>query len=101
MRSGNLFINTIYDKTKLSLKTLFKYLKHNKQKKKLIKTIREGSPSFGLLWKMADFIKYAEELFFYDNSTKNTEIGLYSSRGYTYGCNGFKINATDCFITIK
>lgn len=101
MRSGNVFINTIYDKVKPSFRTLFKYLKHKKAKEKLIKTINNGSPSFGLLWKMADFIKYSEELFFYDNSTKNEDIGLYSSRGYSPGCNGFKINDNDCWITIK
>ena len=101
MKSINMFMNMIYEKVKLSPMTIFKYIKHKRKLKKFIKDIDQGSPSFGLLWKMADFIKYAEEVFFYDNSTKNTEFRLFSSRGYIPGENGFKINHPSCFIVVK
>lgn len=100
-KSSNLFISIIYNKVKLSPKTLFKYISNTRSAKKLRKNIIKGSPSFGLLWKISDFITYAEEIFFYDNSTKNIEIGLYSSRSFPDGTNGFKINTTECNITIK
>lgn len=99
--STNVFMNIIYEKVKLTPKTIFKYIKHRRKLKKFMKDIDLGSPSFGLLWKMADFIKASEEVFFYDNSTKNTEFMLFSSRGYIPGENGFKINHPECFIVVK
>lgn len=101
MVTTNVFMSMIYNKVNLSFKTFFKYFKQKRRVKKFRKDILDGSPSFGLLWKMADFIKYAEEVFFYDNSTKNTEFMLFSSRGYIPGENGFKINHPECFIIIK
>lgn len=101
MKTTNVFLNLIYEKTKLSFKTFFKYFIHKRKVKKFRNDILKGSPSFGLLWKMSDFIKGAEKIFFYDNSTKNTEIGLFSSKGYSPGNNGFKINTEECFIVVK
>jgi len=98
----NVFVNMILNKVAFSWRHLFKYLSHKKELKKFRKKIDEGSPSFGLLWKMADFIKYAEEIFFYDNSLKgNNDIMLYSSRSFAPGENGFKIVDPRCTITIK
>lgn len=99
----NVFVNMILNKVTFSWRHPFKYLSHKMELKKFKKKIDRGSPSFGLLWKMADFIKYAEEIFFYDNSnTKNDNgIGLYSSRSFNAGENGFKIINSKCTITIK
>lgn len=97
----NLFMKMIYEKPKLSLKNIFKYWKHKREVKKFRNDILKGSPSFGLLWKTATFIKLAEIVFFYDNSTTNTEIGLFSSNNYSIGENGFKIIDEKCTITIK
>lgn len=83
----NEFINLIYNKPTTGF---FKKLAYKKKIKKFRKDILEGSPSFGLLWKMADFIKFAENVFFFDNHPKNK--GLFSSRSYTDGQNGFKIS---------
>lgn len=101
MQPSNTFISIIYNKVNFSLKTFFKYFKHKKEYKKFIKQIKNGSPSFGVLWKMADFIKLAELIFCYDNSLKNTEFGLYSSKGYAPEENGFKIRTSECCIIIK
>lgn len=101
MKTTNVFLNLIADKTALSFKTFFKYFRHKRKVKKFRNDIINGSPSFGLLWKMSDFIKGAEKIFFYDNSTKNTDIGLFSSKGYAPGNNGFKINTEECFIVVK
>lgn len=97
----NIFMNMIYEKVKPSIKNIFKYFSHRRKVKKFKKDIDQGSPSFGLLWKMSDFIKSAEEVFFYDNNKDNTDICLFSSSGYIHGENGFKINDPDCFVVIK
>ena len=100
-RSINPFIGLIYEKIDLKFKTLFKYRKHRKKVKRFIKDILECSPSLDILWKMADFIKLAEKIFFYDNSIKNTEIGLYSSKNYPVAQNGFRISTAECRVVIK
>lgn len=97
----NIFMNIIYKKVNKSFKNFFKYKKHAKSVKKFRKRILEGSPSFGLLWKMADFIKLAEIVFFYNNSIKNEEFGLFSSKKYSYGENGFRISTKECIIVLK
>jgi hypothetical protein len=79
------------------LGSFFKYLKYNREKKN-IKKIKTGSPSFGVLWNFADFIKYAEIIFFYDNNKNGT---LFSSTGYNPQENGFRINGVECVITVK
>lgn len=99
--TSNIFMNTIYDKVDFSLKNFFKYFKQRRKYKKLIKDIDNGSPCFGVLWKMCDFIKLAEIVFFYDNSVENKEYGLYSSNNYTPGENGMKIHDTEVDMTIK
>lgn len=83
------------------VKNIFKFIRNKLSINRFKKKILSGSPSFGLLWKMADFIKSAEIIFFYNNSTNNTEIGLYSSRKYPSGQNGFRVTTADITITIK
>ena len=97
----NPFIAIINEKVPCKFGSLFKYFRHKKKVKKFRKNILQCSPTIGLLWKMADFIKLAEKIFFYDNSLKNSSIGLYSSRSYTIGQNGFRVNTQECRITIK
>lgn len=87
----NMFMKHIYDKEPFKLSNLFKYLKHRRAVKKFKKNISEGSPSFNVLWQMADFIKLAETIFFYKNTQKDSEFGLYSSKNYAAGSNGFRV----------
>lgn len=98
-KSTNTFMNLIYEKVKLTPFNIFKYLSHRRKLKKFRKHILNCSPDFSLLWRMADFIKYAEEIFLYDNAQKNGH--LYSSRGYTAGQNGFRITDETKIITVK
>lgn len=91
----------IYDKVELKFCNLFKYFSYKRKVNKFRSNILNGSPSFDLLWNMADFIKFAEGIFFYDNSLKNTEFGLYSSRNYTNGQNGFRVSTPECRLVIK
>jgi len=96
--STNVFMSMIHDKPRSGF---FKKLKYKKQIKKFRNDIKEGSPGFGLLWRMADFIKLAEDCFFYPNVLDNHEFGLYSSRAFSKGQNGFKMYDTEVVITIK
>lgn len=96
--STNVFMSMIHDKPK---KGFFKRLKYQRQVKKFRNDIKEGSPGFGLLWRMADFIKLAEDCFFFPNVLDNSEFGLYSSRSYSKGQNGFKLYDHEVVITIK
>lgn len=75
-------------------------LYHNYKKgyKNFKRRISAGSPSFGVLWHFADFIKYAELIFFFDNKKDNW---LYSSTDYTPTQNGFRINRAEYDIVIK
>lgn len=91
IKNINMFIKHIYNKEQFRFFNLFKYLKHKRIVKKFKKDINEGSPSFNVLWQMADFIKLAESVFFYKNNQKNTEFGLFSSKNYTSGTNGFRV----------
>ena len=89
IKSPNTFMNIISEKNS---KGIFKRLAHRIKLHKFRKTILEGSPSFGLLWKMADFIKIAEIVFFYNNThTLDSEFTIYSSKEYMAGTNGFKL----------
>lgn len=97
----NPFMEMIYNKVSFKPLSLFKLLFYKRKLKKFRRDILECSPSIDLLWDMADFIKLAEVVFFYDNTLKNTEFGLYSSRNFPAGQNGFRINGVDCRITIK
>jgi hypothetical protein len=72
--------------------------------RKFRKTILEGSPSFGLLWKTADFIKISEIVFFYNNThSLDSEFAIYSSKEYIAGTNGFKLkdDKTGVILVIK
>lgn len=92
----NMFIDIIYDKmeSKSIFSKWFNYLKMKRFKK----TLSMCSPSFHIIWQIADFIKYAERLFFYENNIKNS---LYSSNSYTDEENGFKIKDKNVIITVK
>lgn len=87
----NIFMKHIYNKEYFKLSRLFKYLEHRKTVKKFKRDINEGSPSFNILWQMADFIKLAESVFFYKNTQKNNEFGLFSSKNYSTDTNGFRV----------
>lgn len=96
--SVNIFINLINKKT--LCKGIFKKIFHKIEVKRFRKTIYKGSPSFIVLWNFADFIKYAEEIFFIDNDNSDRN-GIYSSRNYKSGQNGFKVTTNDVVITVK
>lgn len=96
--SGNMFIDKIYGKKKKSFFRFLSYILYEKKIKKFKKNILSMSPSFDVLWQMANFIKLAEEIFFYDN---NIDGVLYSSRSYGYRENGFKINDGSSIIVLK
>lgn len=105
VNTNNIFMEYIYKKMKLTpfnfITYFFNIIKLNKFKKEIYKS----SPSFDILWQMADFIKLSELVFFYNNTPniKNIDmkIGLYSSSKYECGTNGFKIFTPECDITIK
>jgi hypothetical protein len=59
---------------------------------KFCKETMRSSPSLGVLWYFADFVKLAERVYFYGN-TKDSSI--YSSKSYQSGQNGFIINDKD------
>lgn len=103
MNSLNMFMKYIYDKEPFNIMNIFKYWMHKRSVKKFKKDIYEGSPSFNVLWQMADFIKLAESVFFYKNSQKETTFGLYSSRNYAIGTNGFRVtdSSKGLRVTIK
>lgn len=98
---SNNFIDMIYNKVTPKFYNIFTYIIHKVKVKKFKNHVLRGSPSFGLLWKMSDFIKSAEEIFFYNNSIEGSDIGLYSSREYSSGQNGFKIMTHECTIVLK
>jgi hypothetical protein len=74
--------------------SLIEYFKH----KNFVNTLYNGSPSFGTLWQMADFVKTAEIVYFYDN---NSNMPIYSSNGYLPGQNGLKFEVEDATIIYK
>lgn len=98
--NSNMFISMIYGAMAFSWRKCFKYWKYKRDLKKFEKNIINGSPTFDILWQMADFIKYAEKLFFISNTQKDE---LYSSPNYSVGQNGFKVNdyARRIKITVK
>lgn len=94
----NIFIDLISKKT--LTKGFFKGIRHSHDVKKFKRTIEKGSPSFFLLWNFADFIKYAEKIFFIENSDPEA-TGCYSSRNFKAGQNGFRINIYNLSIVVK
>lgn len=102
INSLNIFMKYIYEKEPFKLSNIFRYLSHKRSVNKFVKDIENGSPSFNILWQMADFIKLAETVFFYKNTQKDSEWGLYSSRNYANGTNGFRVSCEGGLrITIK
>lgn len=59
---------------------------------KFCKETMKSSPSLGVLWYFADFIRLAERIYFFNNSKDGS---LYSSYTYNIGENGFIINDKD------
>ena len=95
----NIFIDKIYEKKN---KGLISKILHKIKLRKFKNDIRDGSPSFFMLWQMADFVKLAEIIFFYDNThSLNSNIGIYSSKEYLTGTNGFKIKTDSCLVVVK
>lgn len=92
----NMFIDIIYDK--MESRSIFSKWFNYFKMKRFKKTLSTCSPSFHIIWQIADFIKYAEHLFFYENNIKNS---LYSSNSYSDGENGFKIKDKNVIITVK
>ena len=84
---SNRFLDQVEEKYlgKNPIKRFFSKLKFNKFCKETMK----ASPSFGVLWFFADFIKLAERVYFFNN---NKEGSLFSSKSYSIGENGFIIN---------
>lgn len=99
--SSNPFIRLLYQKENIKSKNLFKRLSYIKKLNKFKKSTYYSSPSLDMLWHMADFIKFAEDAFLYNNSIDNKEIGLYSSRKYKSWENGFKLQNDDFNIILK
>ena len=102
----NPFVRFLYEKPEYTLKNFFKYHSYKRKLNKFKKTVYNGSPSFQTLWQMADFIKFAERAFLYDNTLDSKNyIGLYSSKNYKSNENGFRVInsdfSKDCNITIK
>ena len=93
----NIFMKQTRDIQQFSFRHPIKTLKSKQELKKFVRTIKKGSPSFGVLWNFADFIKYAERIYF----THNSKDQLYSSNEYKPGENGFRINCADITITCK
>lgn len=66
----------------------FKKMINRWKHRKFINKIRSWSPSVGVLWFFADFIKIAERVYFFNNKNGGP---LFSSNSYRYGENGFSI----------
>jgi len=94
----NIFMEQVKNATLFSFRNMPEYFKYRRKLKKFIKTIKNGSPSLGVLWYFADFIQYAEIIYSFDNNKNGI---LYSSRVYNPGQNGFRINSENVIITIK
>lgn len=97
----NIFMQYIYKKINMNFFNIIHYMIHIYKINKFKKEIHNGSPGFDVLWQMADFVKLSEMVFCYDNSIDNKDIGLYSSRNYQNGTNGFRIIEENYDITIK
>jgi len=65
---------------------------------KFCKEVMKSSPSLGVLWFFADFIKLAEKVYFFNNDPNGT---IFSSDNYNIGENGFIINDNDHNIKIN
>lgn len=92
----NLFIKYINDK--IPYRYFFKRIYHNISVYRFRKNILNGNPSFAILWQMADFIKLANTIFFYNNHIDNY---LFSSTNFTSGQNGFIARDDGVKIIIK
>ena len=99
--SINIFIRYIYENSSFKFSNIFKRIKHRISVRKFRNNILRCSPDFEMLWQMADFIKLSEVIFFYDNSMSNLNDGLYSSKNFPDGQNGFRVFNNEFKVTIK
>ena len=83
---SNRFLDKVEEKY-LGKNPILRFLSKLKFKKFLRETMK-SSPSFGVLWLFADFIKLAERIYFFNN---NKDGSLFSSKSYSAGTNGFMI----------
>lgn len=71
--------------------------------RKLMRTIKKESPTFGVLWQISDFIKCLEQTYFYENDPMKN--GISSTDQTQSDQNGFRINTNefriDCKLCIK
>ena len=88
MRGNNKNINIFmrYINDKVPYRYFLRRIIHNISVYRFKRNILNGSPSFNILWQMADFVKLSERIFFYNN---NTEGLIYYSNNYATGENGF------------
>lgn len=92
----NLFMKYINDK--VPYRYFFKRIIHNISVFKFKMNILNGSPSFAILWQMADFIKLTDKVFFYHN---HVDSNLFSSSNFANGQNGFIARGDGVKIIIK
>lgn len=92
----NMFMNHINNK--VPFRCFIRWIINNFRVYVFRKSILNGSPSFNVLWQMADFIKLSELVFFYNNSV---DSNIYSSNNYTAGQNGFIIKDKAAKIIVK
>ena len=65
---SNIFMRHIYDKDKgFKLIRWFKY-------RKFLRQIDKATPSFDVLWQIADFIKMLEYVYLYNNTTTRSSV---------------------------
>lgn len=95
---SNGFLNII-DKKYTGFNPIMKLISRIKFNR-ICKKIFNTSPSFGQLWNFANFIRLAEEIFFYNNKRDSL---LYSSASYKAEENGFVITSEidHVIITVK
>ena len=92
----NIFMRYINDK--VPYRYFFRRIIHNISVYRFKRNILNGSPSFNILWQMADFIKLSERVFFYSNTTEGL---IYSSNNYAAGENGFIARDDNVKIIVK
>ena len=95
----NIFVDKIYEyKYDPTPCNFFKRRKKKKAIKRFCKSIEESSPTFDMLWQMANFVKLADVIFFKGNANDSP---LYSSNTYESGMNGFVVKDDEVSLYIK
>lgn len=94
----NIFMQQVRDATYFSFLHPIKSYRAIKKRRQFTKKILNGSPSLGVLWYFAEFIRYCEIIFFYDN---NPSAKIYSSKNYDPCESGFVLNLPEATIIVK